>query len=149
MRLPLKVAAAVREAWPAEWPVFVRISATDWAESGGWDVEQSIVLAKELKNAGMDMIDCSSGGTLERPVIPLAPGYQVPFAARIRKEAGIATSAVGLITTAKQSEAILENGEADAISLARELLRDPYFPLHAAKELGAEIQWPSQYLRAK
>lgn len=149
MRLPLKVAAAVREAWPSGWPVFVRISATDWAESGGWDVEQSVVLAKELKNIGIDMIDCSSGGTLERPVIPLGPGYQVPFAARIRKEAGIATSAVGLITTAKQSEAILENGEADAISMARELLRDPYFPMHAAKELGAEIQWPSQYLRAK
>ncbi|MGC3943692.1 MAG: NADH:flavin oxidoreductase/NADH oxidase [Chryseolinea sp.] len=149
MRLPLKVAAAVRDAWPSGWPVFVRISATDWAESGGWDVEQSVVLAKELKKIQIDMIDCSSGGTLERPVIPLGPGYQVPFSARIRKEANIATSAVGLITTAKQSESILENGEADAISMARELLRDPYFPMHAAKELGAEIQWPSQYLRAK
>lgn len=149
MSLPLKVASAVRNTWPAEWPVFVRVSATDWAESGGWDIGQTVVLAKALKAIGIDMIDCSSGGTLERPVIPLSPGYQVPFAARVRKEAGIATSAVGLITTAKQAEAILENGEADAVSMARELLRDPYFPMHAARELGAEIRWPSQYLRAK
>lgn len=148
MRLPLKVAKAVREVWPASWPVLVRISATDWAE-GGWDIDQSVALAKGLKAVGIDMIDCSSGGTVERPSIPLGPGYQVPFSARIRKEAGIPTSAVGLITTAAQSEAILANGEADAISMARELLRDPYFPMHAAKELGADISWPSQYLRAK
>ena len=148
MRLPLKVAAAVRDAWPAEWPVFVRISATDWTE-GGWDVEQSVVLAKALKVIGIDMIDCSSGGNVERATIPLGPGYQVSFAARIRKEAAIPTSAVGLITSAKQAEAILENGEADAISMARELLRDPYFPMHAAKELGGEVHWPNQYVRAK
>jgi len=148
MRLPLKVASAVRDVWPAEWPVFVRISATDWTE-GGWDVEQSIVLARKLKAVGIDMIDCSSGGNVERATIPLAPGYQVSFASRIRKEADIATSAVGLITSAKQAEAILENGEADAISMARQLLRDPYFPMHAAKELGAEVHWPNQYLRAK
>jgi 2,4-dienoyl-CoA reductase-like NADH-dependent reductase (Old Yellow Enzyme family) len=148
MRLPLKVAAAVRNAWPAEWPVFARISATDWTE-GGWDVEQSVVLARALKVIGIDLIDCSSGGNVERATIPLGPGYQVSFAARIRKEAAIPTSAVGLITSAKQAEAILENGEADAISMARELLRDPYFPMHAAKELGGQVHWPNQYLRAK
>ncbi len=149
MRLPLKVAAAVRNAWPAKWPVMVRISATDWAPEGGWDPEQSVVLAKELKKIGIDMIDTSTGGILERPSIPLGPGYQVPFAEQIRKEAGIPTSAVGLITNAKQAEEILSKGKADAISLARELLRDPYFPLHAAKELGVEIVWPKQYERAK
>jgi 2,4-dienoyl-CoA reductase-like NADH-dependent reductase (Old Yellow Enzyme family) len=148
MRLPLNVAAAVRDAWPKEWPVFARISATDWTE-GGWDVDQSVALAKSLKAVGIDMIDCSSGGNVDRATIPLGPGYQVSFAARIRREAGIPTSAVGLITSAKQSEAILENGEADAVSMARELLRDPYFPMHAAKELGAEVHWPNQYLRAK
>jgi 2,4-dienoyl-CoA reductase-like NADH-dependent reductase (Old Yellow Enzyme family) len=148
LRLPLEVAAAVRAAWPAEWPVIVRISATDWTE-GGWDVHQSVTLAKELKTIGIDMIDCSSGGNVERAAIPLGPGYQVSFAAQIKKEAQIATSAVGLITSAKQAEAILENEEADAISMARELLRDPYFPMHAARELGAEHQWPNQYLRAK
>lgn len=148
MRLPLRVAAAVREIWPARWPLFVRVSATDWAD-GGWDIEQSITLIKALKAIGIDLIDCSSGGTVERPVIPLGPGYQVPFSAQIRKETGIATSAVGLITSATQAEAILNNDEADAICMARELLRDPYFPMHAAKELGADVHWPSQYLRAK
>lgn len=148
MRLPIKVAKAVREFWPEKWPVFVRISATDWAD-GGWDIQQSVELAKRLKETGIDMIDCSSGGTVARPVIPLGPGYQVPFAAQIRREVGIATSAVGLITTARQAEEILNNGEADAVSMARELLRDPYFPMHAAKELGVDIAWPNQYLRAK
>lgn len=148
MRLPLEVAKAVRRTWPSQWPVFVRISATDWFD-GGWDIHQSIELAKALKDAGIDMLDCSSGGTVERPAIPLGPGYQVPFAAEIRREGGIPTSAVGLITTARQAESILANGEADAISMAREFLRDPYFPMHAAKELGADITWPDQYLRAK
>ncbi len=149
MRLPLKVAAAVRKTWPTKWPVMVRISATDWAPEGGWDIEQSVVLAKELKKLDIDIIDTSSGGTLERPSIPLTAGYQVPFSERIRKEAGIPTSAVGLITTAKHAEEILTEGKADAISLAREMLRDPYFPLHAAKELGVNIAWPKQYERAK
>jgi len=148
MRLPLRVAQAVRDFWPANLPVFVRISATDWAE-GGWDLNQTLELAKGLKSAGIDLIDCSSGGTVERPSIPLGPGYQVPFAARIRRDIGIPTSAVGLITTATQCETILQNEEADAISLARELLRDPYFPMHAAKELKSDTAWPSQYLRAK
>lgn len=149
IRFPLQVAEAVRKAWPSEWPVFARISATDWAESGGWDLEQSIALAKELKRVGIDLIDCSSGGTLAEAKIPVKLGYQVPFSAAIRREAEIATSAVGLIVSAAQSETILAQGEADVISIARELLRDPYFPLHAAKELGVDIPWPKQYERAK
>jgi 2,4-dienoyl-CoA reductase-like NADH-dependent reductase (Old Yellow Enzyme family) len=149
MRFPLSVAAAVRAAWPAKWPVFVRISSTDWAPEGGWDFIQSLAFAKKLKDVGIDLIDCSSGGTLERPNIPLGPGYQVQFAAGIRKKIGIATSAVGLIDSATQAETILKNGDADVISMAREFLRDPYFPLHAAKELGVDIAWPKQYERAK
>jgi 2,4-dienoyl-CoA reductase-like NADH-dependent reductase (Old Yellow Enzyme family) len=148
MRFPLKVATAVRKAWPSKWPVFVRISVTDWATEGGWDLEQSIVLVNELKKIGIDLIDCSTGGLLEKVSIPIGPGYQVQFASRIRQE-GVATSAVGLITNAKQAEEILSKEEADAISLARAFLRDPYFPLHAAKELGVDVTWPKQYERAK
>jgi 2,4-dienoyl-CoA reductase-like NADH-dependent reductase (Old Yellow Enzyme family) len=143
------VAKAVRDAWPAKWPLFVRISATDWAESGGWDLEQSIIFARELKKIGVDLIDCSSGGTLAQAKIPNDPGYQVPFSAAIREKAHIPTSAVGLIVSAEQAEAILSEGKADAISIAREFLRDPYFPLHAAKELGIDLPWPKQYERAK
>jgi len=149
IRLPLKVAKAVREVWPAQWPVFARISATDWAPEGGWDVEQSITFAKELKKAGIDLIDCSSGGILERASIPVGPGYRVTFASIIKEKVDIATSAVGMITNASQAETILKEGKADAISMAREFLRDPYFPLHAAHELGADIEWPKQYERAK
>ena len=149
MRLPLSVAKAVREVWPTELPILVRISATDWAPEEGWDLDQSLVLTRALIKAGIDMIDCSSGGTLEHPVIPLGPGYQVPFAERIRKDTGIPTSAVGLIVNAAQAEAILREGKADVVSMAREFLRDPYFPLHAAKELGVDVPWPAQYLRAK
>lgn len=149
MRFPLQVAAAVRKTWPANWPVFIRISATDWAPEGGWDADQSVQFAKELKKLGIDFIDCSSGGTLERPKIPVGPGYQVEFASRIRQEADIPTGAVGMITNAIQAETILREKLADAVLLARELLRDPYFPLHAAKELGADIAWPKQYERAK
>ncbi len=149
MRFPLQVAEAVRQVWPARWPVFARISATDWADAGGWDLEQSIAFARELKRVGIDLIDCSSGGTLAHAKIPAHLGYQVPFSAAIRREAEIPTSAVGLIVSAAQSEAILAQEEADVISIAREFLRDPYFPLHAAKELGAEIPWPKQYERAK
>jgi 2,4-dienoyl-CoA reductase-like NADH-dependent reductase (Old Yellow Enzyme family) len=147
MRFPLEVAEAVRAAWPAKWPVFVRISATDWADQGGWDIEQSVIFVKELKKIGIDLVDCSSGGTLEHPKVPVGPGYQVQFAARVRKETGIATGAVGMITNAVQAETILTQELADVVSLAREFLRDPYFPLHAAQDLGASMTWPKQYAR--
>ena len=148
MRLPLRVAAAVREVWPAELPLLVRISATDWAE-GGWDGDQSVALCRRLREIGVDMIDCSSGGLIPDAVIPAGPGYQTPFAARIRREAGIATAAVGLITAAAQAEHILRSGQADAVFLAREMLRDPYWPLHAAAVLRVDVEWPPQYQRAK
>ncbi|HET6249181.1 MAG TPA: NADH:flavin oxidoreductase/NADH oxidase [Tepidisphaeraceae bacterium] len=148
MRLPLRVAKALRETWPAKWPVFVRISATDWAE-GGWDLPQSIALARELKKTGVDLIDCSSGGLVPHVKIPAGPGYQVPFAEKIRAEAGIPTGAVGMITQAKQAEEIIAGGKADVVLLARQMLQDPYWPLHAAAELGVDAQWPSQYGRAK
>ena len=148
MRMPLRVAAEVRTTWPAHLPMFVRISSTDWVE-GGWDLPQSIELAKKLKEIGVDLIDCSSGGSSPAAKIPMGPGYQVPFADAIRREARIATGAVGMITEAKQAEAILAEGKADVIFLARQLLRDPYWPLHAAAELGVDIAWPKQYERAK
>ena len=148
MRLPLRVAAAVREVWPKRLPLFVRISATDWVD-GGWDLPQSIELAKKLKEIGVDLIDCSSGGMAPNAKIPLGPGYQVPFAEAIRRDAGIATGAVGMITEAKQAQKIIATGQADAVLLARELLRDPYWPMHAARELGVEVQWPKQYVRAR
>ena len=140
---------AVRGVWPTELPLFVRISATDWLPEGGWDVAQSAALARELKPLGVDLIDCSSGGNVPRAAIPLEPGYQVPFAERIRAEAGIPTGAVGLITEARQADAIVRAGQADIVLLARELLRDPYWPLHASQELGVDGPWPKQYLRAK
>lgn len=148
MRFPLAVATALRAAWPQEKPLFVRISATDWVQ-GGWDLPQSVEFAKALKAIGVDLIDCSTGGLVPDAVIPVAPGFQVPFAAGVRKEANIATGAVGLITKAKQAEEILTSGAADAVFLARALLRDPYWPLQAARSLGAEIAWPVQYGRAK
>jgi 2,4-dienoyl-CoA reductase-like NADH-dependent reductase (Old Yellow Enzyme family) len=148
LRLPLRVTAAVREVWPANLPLLVRISATDWVE-GGWDVEQSVTLCRELKALGVDLIDCSSGGMVPSATIPAGPGFQTPFAARIRHEVGMATGAVGLITAPMQAEHILRTGQADAVFLARELLRDPYWPLHAAKALHAEVEWPVQYQRAK
>lgn len=149
MRLPLDVARAVRAIWPAQLPVFVRLSATDWA-AGGWDLDQSIVFARELKAAGVDLIDCSSGGLVADARVPAGPGFQVPFAQAIRAQAGIATGAVGLITDAPQAETIVASGQADAVFLARELLRRPYWPLHAARELGADVDyWPDQYLRAR
>lgn len=148
MRFPLRVARAVRQAWPERLPLFVRLSVTDWAE-GGWDVEQSVTLAKALRDVGVDLIDCSSGGLVAHAKIPVGPGYQVPFAERIRHDAGIATGAVGMITEAEQANEIIAAGRADAVSLAREFLRDPYWPMHAAKALGAEVRWPAQYLRAK
>ena len=126
----------------------VRISAPDWAE-GGWDLEQSIELSRRLRDLGVDLIDCSSGGAVAHAKVELGPGYQVPFARAIRKEAAVPTGAVGLITTAHQAEEIVRDGSADAVLLAREFLRDPYFPLHAARELGVDVTWPDQYLRAK
>jgi 2,4-dienoyl-CoA reductase-like NADH-dependent reductase (Old Yellow Enzyme family) len=146
-RLIREIVAAARSSWPKGAPLFVRISATDWAD-GGWDLEQSIRLARDLKQLGVDLIDCSSGGTVPHAVIPAAPGYQTPFAQRIRKEAGIMTGAVGLIASPVQAENIIATGEADVILMAREFLRDPYWPLRAARELNQSITWPVQYLRA-
>lgn len=146
-RLVREVVAAVRGVWPEQAPLFVRISATDWVD-GGWDIEQSIELARQLAPLGVDFIDCSSGGNAAQATIPVGPGYQAPFAERIRREAGLLTGAVGLITEAAQAEQIVASGQADAVLLARELLRDPYFPLRAARELGQDIAWPAQYLRA-
>jgi len=148
MRFPLMVAAAVREVWPERLPLFARISATDWTE-GGWDVEQSIELSRRLHACGVDLVDCSSGGNVAGARIPLAPGYQVDFASRIRREAGVPTAAVGLITEPEHAERIIASGQADAVFLARAMLRDPYWPLHAAQSLGADIRWPNQYLRAR
>lgn len=147
MRLTLDVIHAVREVWPVDLPLWLRVSATDWAE-GGWDVEQGIQLARLAKGCGVDLVDVSSGGLVPHVAIPAAPGYQVPFAARIRAEAGVATGAVGLIDTPRQAQAIVAEGAADVVSLARESLRDPYFPRRAARELNARITPPVQYQRA-
>ena len=144
MRLPLRVAGAVRKLVPADLPVFVRISATDWA-AGGWDVEQSVVLACRLKELGIDLIDVSSGGLVPTARIPVGKGYQVPFARKIREEAGVMTGAVGLITEARHANEIVTGGDADLVLLARELLREPYWALKAQQELGAEAAWPFSY----
>lgn len=146
-RLLRGVITAVRESWPASMPLWARLSATDWAE-GGWDIDECVQLARMLRADGIGVIDVSSGGTVPHPKIPGGPGYQVPFAARIRREAGIATATVGLITGARQAEEILQRGDADLIEMAREFLRDPYFPRRAAKELDATISAPEQYERA-
>jgi len=148
MRFPLEVAAAVRATWPAHLPVFVRISASDWT-AGGWDIDQSVEFAKKCKALGIDLIDASSGGNVPHAKIPLTPGYQVPFSSAIRRQAGIPTGAVGLITEPAQAERIVAQGEADVVLLAREMLRDPYWPLHAAHALGVDMPWPKQYERAK
>jgi 2,4-dienoyl-CoA reductase-like NADH-dependent reductase (Old Yellow Enzyme family) len=147
-RVVREVASAVRDRWPERLPVVVRLSATDWVE-GGWDVEETIALSRDLKTLGVDMIDVTSGGLVPTAQIPVGPGYQVPFAARIRREAGIATGAVGMITDPGQAETILRTGQADMVLLARELLREPYWPLHAAHALRANAPWPPQYERAK
>lgn len=146
-RLLREVVGALRAILPAELPLFVRISATDWVP-GGWDLDQSVALAIELKALGVDLVDCSSGGGAAGAKIALGPGYQVPFAARIRTEAGIATGAVGLITEPEQAERVLAEGSADLVLLGRELLRDPRWPLRAAQALGAEVPWPAPYARA-
>jgi 2,4-dienoyl-CoA reductase-like NADH-dependent reductase (Old Yellow Enzyme family) len=148
-RLAREIVRAVRNVWPERLPLFVRVSSTDWAE-GGWDVEQTVELAKLLREEGVDLIDASSGGAVPvRPgAIPVGPLYQTPFAERIRREARIATGAVGMITEPADAEAIVAEQRADVVILARELLRDPYWPLFAARALGAEIAWPPQYQRA-
>lgn len=148
IRFLLEVTAAVQEIWPADLPLFVRLSATDWAE-GGWTAEESVKLSAILKEKGVDLIDCSTAGLVSWQKIPAGPGFQVPFAEQIKKETGILTGAVGLLTEAKQMEEILASGKADLILIARESLRDPYFPLHAAQELGVDLPWPVQYDRAK
>lgn len=147
-RFMLEIARAVRTAIPDSMPLFVRISASDWLE-GGWNIEESIALSKLLKEAGVDLIDVSSGGTSSGAPVPVAPGYQVPFAKQIRSEAEIPTCAVGLITEPHQADEILANGSADAVMMAREFLRNPRWPLGAAEVLGAEVHWPPQLLRGK
>ena len=147
-RLLCEVCVAVREVWPERLPLFVRISATDWVE-GGWTLDDSVTVARKLKANGVDLIDCSSGGNVPGIRIPTGPGYQTAFAERIRAEANILTGAVGMITSAPQADTIIRSGQADAVFLAREFLRHPYWPLHAAKELGFPIEWPKQYERAK
>ena len=145
-RLVTEVVSAVREVWPDGLPLYVRISATDWA-AAGWDIEESVILAGELKPLGVDLIDCSSGGAVPDAVIPVAPGFQAPFAERIRTEAGIATGAVGLLTEPGQADAIVREGRADLVLMAREFLRSPQWPLHAARELGLDPVLPRQYER--
>jgi 2,4-dienoyl-CoA reductase-like NADH-dependent reductase (Old Yellow Enzyme family) len=147
VRFVSECAAAVRRALPDKCPLFVRISATDWTE-GGWDVEQSVELARRLKGLGVDAFDCSSGGNVEKAKVPVGPGYQVAFAERIRREADIATAAVGMITAPAQADQIVRSAQADLVLVGRELLRDPYWPLRAARELGQAASWPAQYLRA-
>lgn len=147
IRLVYRVAKSVREVWPEERPVFVRISATDWKD-GGWDLPQSVELARQLKAVGVDLVDVSSGGVIPGVKIPLGPGYQVPFAEAIRREAGIATGTVGMILEPAQADTIIATGQADVVLLARELLRDPYWPRRAAQVLGAKLKPPVQYERA-
>jgi 2,4-dienoyl-CoA reductase-like NADH-dependent reductase (Old Yellow Enzyme family) len=148
IRFLLDIVAKVREVWPDDYPLFVRLSATDYAE-GGWTLDDSIKLSQILKNRKVDLIDCSSGGNIYGVKIKLEPGYQVKFAESIKKEVEIMTGAIGLITEAKQADDIITSGKADLVLMARELLRNPYFPLHAAKELAVDLEWPDQYKRAK
>lgn len=148
MRFPLRVVEAVRAAWPTDLPLFLRLSATDWVD-GGFVPDEAVAFAREAKARGVDLVDCSSGGMHPQAVVPVAPGYQVPFAARIRKEAEVATAAVGLITEPLQAEEILVSGHADLVLLGRELLRNPHWPLAASGQLGAAQEGPRQYLRAR
>jgi len=147
IRFAIRVVRGVREIWPARLPLFFRVSATDWKE-GGWDLAQTIELSRILKTLGVDLIDVSSAGLVPGVKIPAGPGYQVPFAREIRKQAGIATGAVGMITEPAQAETILQSDQADVVLLARELLRDPYWPLRAGKGFGEKIKPPVQYERA-
>jgi 2,4-dienoyl-CoA reductase-like NADH-dependent reductase (Old Yellow Enzyme family) len=146
-RLAREIVLAIREVWPAHLPLFIRISATDWKE-GGWDLDQSVELAKQVAPLGVDLVDCSSAGLVQDQKIVLGPGYQVPFAERVRRDAGIMTGAVGLIETREQVAEILAKNQADLVFMAREFLRDPYWPLRAARESKQTVSWPVQYLRA-
>jgi 2,4-dienoyl-CoA reductase-like NADH-dependent reductase (Old Yellow Enzyme family) len=148
IRILLEVTRSVRARWPDRWPLFVRISATDWVEDG-WDVDQSVELSRRLAREGVDLIDCSSGGLLPGAKVPVGPGYQTAFAERIRREAAVKTGAVGMIRGADQAEHIVRSGQADVVLLARQLLRDPYWPLKAARHLGVQVRWPVQYERAR
>jgi len=149
MRLLLEVVEAVRDAWPEERPLFVRLSAVDWAP-GGLTIEDTVAIARALRERGVDLVDCSSGGVVPPPEpIPAGPGYQTAFAAEVRRQAGIATGAVGLITEPAQADTIVRSGQADLVLLGRQLLREPYWPLRAARELGVDVTWPRQYQRAK
>jgi len=148
IRALMETVRAVRARWPERLPLFVRISATDWVE-GGWDVAQSVELSRRLSQEGVDLIDCSSGGLASTARVPAGPGYQTGFAEQIRREAKIRTGAVGMIRAPEQAEHVLRSGQADAIILARQLLRDPYWPLTAARALGAQVNWPVQYERAR
>jgi 2,4-dienoyl-CoA reductase-like NADH-dependent reductase (Old Yellow Enzyme family) len=147
-RFVMCVIDAVREVWPDNLPLLLRVSATDWTV-GGWDVDECVEFVKQVKDRGIDLVDCSTAGNVYGAKIPLGPGYQVPFAERIRREAGIKTGAVGLITESAQANEVIARGQADVVVLARELLRDPHFPLRAARELGVDVKWPPQYERAK
>jgi 2,4-dienoyl-CoA reductase-like NADH-dependent reductase (Old Yellow Enzyme family) len=147
-RMLREVVQATRQTWPADLPLFVRISATDWVE-GGWSIQDSVCLAKQLQPLGVDLIDCSSGGLAPNIPIAAGAGYQTPFAEQIRKEVGIPTAAVGMIIASEQADHILRTGQADMVFLARELLRDPYWPLRAADHLRQSGPWPKQYLRAR
>jgi 2,4-dienoyl-CoA reductase-like NADH-dependent reductase (Old Yellow Enzyme family) len=146
-RIVREVVDAIRAVWPERFPLWVRISATDWTE-GGWTIEDSVALTRQLQDRGVDLVDCSSGGNAAHATIPIGPGYQVPFAERIRRDTGMPTGAVGLITEPEQAEAIVASGQADVVLLARQMLRDPYWPLHAALALGDKPAVPTQYLRA-
>ena len=147
-RIVREVVEAVRREWPDRLPLLLRVSCTDWTE-GGWDLPQTVELAREVRALGVDVIDCSSGGNVATARIPAGPGYQVPFAEVVRRDAAVATAAVGMITSPAQAETVIRSGQADLVLLARELLRDPHFPLRAARELGVDGPWPLQYLRAK
>lgn len=153
VRIVMETARAIRRVWPERLPFFVRVSATDWLEDApdtpSWTLEQTVALARMLRDEGVDVVDCSSGGNVPRVHIPAGPGYQTGFAERIRREAGIRTMAIGMITTSEQADSILRGGQADLIALAREELRDPYWPLRAARVLGHDIAWPAQYERAR
>jgi 2,4-dienoyl-CoA reductase-like NADH-dependent reductase (Old Yellow Enzyme family) len=147
-RIVREVVEAVRREWPDRLPLFLRVSCTDWTV-GGWDLAQTVELARQVRALGVDVIDCSSGGNVATARIPVGPGYQVPFAEVVRRDAAVATAAVGMITSPAQAETVIRSGQADLVLLARELLRDPHFPLRAARELGVDGPWPRQYLRAK
>jgi 2,4-dienoyl-CoA reductase-like NADH-dependent reductase (Old Yellow Enzyme family) len=147
-RFLLETTEAVRKVWPETLPLFVRLSCTEWLEEGGFDIEEAVIVSAKLKHLGVDLIDCSSGGNAAQARIPAGPGYQLPFAARIRRETGMMTGAVGMITAPQQADQIVRTADADLVFLARELLRDPYWPMRAARELGQSMSWPAQYLRS-